>query len=832
MIYLAMRSFRYLLLGLILLFSSSVSAQSYQIKGTVIDKIQRETLPFCNIFIPQLKEGFVANEDGEFSLTLTKKVDSITFTYLGYQPYVLRFPIPQNEDIMIEMEEISNELEQVVIVAPRRRQRDSTAWRIYRNVVDNKPLNKPTAHTFFEYEEYDKMVGSFYNFSPKLLNRRLIRPFKFVLENYDTTSDGRLFIPLILKEEITHHYYQKEPEKKKRVTMSQKISGVEQAQIGNLMNIALDNMDAYSNELLISGKSFMLPFADGAWFKYRFYVIDSTENDDCEWVYHIGFSPAIKGELAFLGEAWIHAPTYAIQKIQLKLDKGVNFNWVNDFSAEQEFTYVDKKHWVITRDRRTNGISMTQRKKSKMVHLEQVKLYSKFRIDEAIADSIFSSKRLYAENYRKMPDEYWAENRHEPLSRSQSNVYFLIDSLKTTKAYKRYMNFGRTLITGFYKAGPVDIGSLYSILSFNPIEGIRPKLTIRSNRDMSEKFWYMIYGAYGTKDKRFKYGGELRYRIPNENLLFNEVGLRYKDDYQRFTLANVGSNDHDYILNALLRKNGFDDLVYVKDLSLYNNKEWNSTFTTTISAHYKQYQTIPGVMEFTTTKPDGTKEIVSKFKMFNPEFILEITPGANFIRTESKRILLKSKLPRITLNYTFSKKGILGSDFNFQSLGLRIQQRLPSPIGKTRYVFTANKLFGEIPYPLLYIHQGNENFLFDYKRFSNMREGEFAADQEISLMLEHNFEGFFLNKIPLIKKLKLREVFLFKMAYSSLDKKKTAFLDMPHTLKGLNGFYSEIGFGVDNILKMLQVQCSWRMTQKDHPDANNFVIKFWVSPNF
>src|SRR5690554_1554889 len=343
-----------LFFSLILLPTYS-SAQDIQLKGTVIDKNMRETLPFCNIYIPQIKEGFVADINGDFSINFPKSVDSITFTYLGFQPYTLLLPVSDTGNLLIEMEEAFNELEQVVVYAPKKRKRDRPAWRIYNNIVDNKSKNRPTTHDYIEYEEYLKTVVSFYNFSPKLLNRRIIRPFKFVLENYDTTADGRLNVPLILKEDIIRHSYEKEGKQAKKVTIAQKVSGIEQAQISSLLDIALDEMDAYSSELLIGGKSFMLPFAEGAWFKYRFYVIDSTENDLGERIYHLGFSPAIKGELAFLGEAWIHGPTYAIQRIELKLNKEANINWVNDFSAEQEFELHDNKHWLLTKDKRTTG---------------------------------------------------------------------------------------------------------------------------------------------------------------------------------------------------------------------------------------------------------------------------------------------------------------------------------------------------------------------------------------------------------------------------------------------------------------------------------------------
>lgn len=826
-----MLSIRRFIISIFLILPFYLSAQSTFIKGVVIDKYEREPLAFCNVYVPQLREGFITDENGEFEKTLVGKFDSVTFSYLGYDSYVLKFPVANPEDITIELKSASKELEQITVYAPRKRQKDTTAWRIYSNVVANKPINRPTAHSSLEYEEYSKIIGSFYNFSPKLLDRKIIRPFRFVLENYDTTADGRKYIPLILKEEITHHYLQKDPKENKSVVLSSKVSGIEQAQISNLLNVALDEMDAYSNELIISQKSFMMPFAEGAWFKYRFYVIDSTENDRCEWIYHIGFAPNIKGELAFLGEAWIHEPTYAIQRIELKIEKNANINWVNDFYAVQEFARFDDKHWLKIRDQRTTGVSITQRKKSKMVHIEQIKLFDKFKINEGIEDSIFADKKIFADGYRKRTDEYWTENRFEPLRPSHENVYFLIDSLKSTKAYKRYYNFGRTMATGYYKAGPIDIGNLYNMLSYNPTEGWRIRLSTRSNRFLHEKFRYNLYGAYGTNDKKFKYGINLYYRFVNDENLLQEFGAFYRDDYQRFSLTGSISNEYDYILNALLRKGEITDLVYVKDFLAYHKKEWNPIIATQLSVNFKKYQTIPGLLEFVGENPDGSRYLIDNFKLFSPNIRVDLSPGAKFLHADGKKFLIKGKLPIFILNYSFSKKGF-GSDFNFHNLGLYVEQRLPNPIGWTRYLLSANKLFGEIPYPLLYIHQGNENFLKDYKRFSNMREGEYAADQEISLLLEHHFGGFFFNKIPGVRKLQMREIFIYKMALSSLDKSKTGDLLMPASLKGLDGFYAEIGFGIDNILKLLQVQCTWRLTQRDVPDVNKFAIKFWISPSF
>ncbi|MCO5249663.1 MAG: DUF5686 and carboxypeptidase regulatory-like domain-containing protein [Chitinophagales bacterium] len=819
------------LLFFILTFSFS-NAQSILLKGVVIDKTEREPLPFANIVIPQLKQGFTTDENGEFQQTVSGKFDSINFTYLGFKTFSLKVPIVDPEHLQIEMEELDNELEQVVIYAPRKRQKDSTAWRIHSNVIKNKPLNRPTAHDYFEDREYVKTVASFYNFSPKLLNRKLLKPFKFVLENYDSTRDGRKYIPLVLKEELVQHYYRKNPKKEKDIILAQKVSGVEQAQISTLFDVALDEMDAYDKELQVSGKSFMMPFAEGAWFKYRIYVVDSAENEKCEWIYHIGFSPKTKSDVGFIGEAWIHEPTYAIQKIDLSIPTNTNINWINDFSATQEFQLIDNKYWTKVKDSRTTAVALTKKKKSKMVHLEQVRVFDSIKINQMIPDSIFEDKRHFAGQYKKKSDEYWEDNRLEPLRQSQKNVYFLLDTLKTTKAYKRYMSWGKFLGSGYYPLGPIEFGSLYNSFHANTTEGFRFRFNMRSNRKMSEKFWFNLYGAYGNEDKKYKYGAHVRYRYINDRNLRNETGIKYKDDYQRFSMLADISDDYDYIFNSLLRKGSFTDLIYVRDLSIYNIKEWNSTFATNVYLNYKKYKSIPGQIEFTQTTPLGDTVTLSNFKMFSPRFVLDLTPGTKFLQLPDKKMYLKGNLPRFSIEYSFSKKGFMGSDFTYHKIGLAVEQRMTSPIGWTRYYLDADKLFGNIPYPLLQIHQGNDNFLYNKKRFSNMREGEYAADQEITFLLEHHFDGYFFNKIPFIRRLQLREVFIYKMALSSLDMDKTSFINMPNDMRGLNGFYSEIGFGIENILKMFQVQMTWRLTQKNVPDVNKFAIKFWISPNF
>ncbi len=117
---------------------------------------------------------------------------------------------------------------------------------------------------------------------------------------------------------------------------------------------------------------------------------------------------------------------------------------------------------------------------------------------------------------------------------------------------------------------------------------------------------------------------------------------------------------------------------------------------------------------------------------------------------------------------------------------------------------------------------------------------EFASDTWATLFWEHDFRGFFLGKIPLIKKLKLREIVLVRAAYGTLrdenngipgDPASGADMVFPIGMNKLDTPYVEAGVGLSNIFKVLRVDAVWRLTHRDKivdgvsvPHPNRFVV--------
>ena len=103
---------------------------------------------------------------------------------------------------------------------------------------------------------------------------------------------------------------------------------------------------------------------------------------------------------------------------------------------------------------------------------------------------------------------------------------------------------------------------------------------------------------------------------------------------------------------------------------------------------------------------------------------------------------------------------------------------------------------------------------------------EFASSEYASMSLSHHFDGFFFNKVPLMRKLKWREVVGGKAIIGRVQEKNNDLLIFPSFLSTLSaGPYLEASAGIENIFKIFRLDAVWRLTYLDMPRAIPFTIK-------
>ena len=88
------------------------------IKGQVIDKTANTAIPYATIYLPELETGTTTNNNGEFSLNLSKGTFKIVVSYVGYQTQSLTISIPREDELIIALSESVMEMEEVIISTP------------------------------------------------------------------------------------------------------------------------------------------------------------------------------------------------------------------------------------------------------------------------------------------------------------------------------------------------------------------------------------------------------------------------------------------------------------------------------------------------------------------------------------------------------------------------------------------------------------------------------------------------------------------------------------------------------------------------------------------
>ena len=268
--------------------------------------------------------------------------------------------------------------------------------------------------------------------------------------------------------------------------------------------------------------------------------------------------------------------------------------------------------------------------------------------------------------------------------------------------------------------------------------------------------------------------------------------------------------------------------------------EWFHGFSNTLRVSYGQVFPTEYV-PFEAYTPEGGTQSLSSIQ--TTEFTLKthFAYQEKFIMGKFNKRSLGSKYPTLNVEVTYAPKDILESNYEYVKLKAELSDKVEiNPLGYSRYRLVAGKIYGDVAYPLLELHEGNETYAYDRFAFNMMNYYEFASDQYASLWLEHHFQGFFLNRIPLIRLLEFREVVSAKVLVGSLSEANQNVMVFPENLYWLNDEtldrendirvfgvkpYLEAGMGIENILKLFRVEATWRLAYRNNPEIQKFGLR-------
>lgn len=819
-----MIKYRFPGLWLFLMLSFNLFAQKTVVSGKVIDEETGDAIPYVNIGFQHSPVGTISETDGSFFLSTTKATDTLLVSSVGYE--LVRVPIMVGTTQSIEVKLVPTSiLLEAVVVTPG----ENPAFKILRAINDHKKQNNPSRLDNYQYRAYTKLRLDLNNIDEKFKDQRILKDFGFVFDYMDSSQVfNKNYLPLLITETVSKLYYSKTPPVNREVIEAFKVSGIENKTIAQFSGRMYQQLNIYDNFIVFFDPGFVSPIADIGRLYYKYYLEDSAFIDR-NWCYKIAFKPKRKQERTFHGFFWVADTSFAIKKFQLRVSKDVNLNLLKDMVATYEYSQINDTTWFLTSEDMVIDFNVAE--KSYGFFGRKTAVYDSIYLTQPVPDPV---KKMTTDTYMledkiDRDDLFWENNRRSDLSTEDEKVYEMVDSVKKVPSYKFIYGLGNMLTNYYIVTGPVEFGPYYTLYSTNPIEGPRIRLGGRTSNNFSTKIMPGGHIAYGFKDQRFKYGLYVTYMF-NVNPRRTTTVSYYHDIRQLGKSENAFLDDN--YLTSILRRTPNYKLTMVDQYNAFYEHEWAQGFSNTFKA---SHQTIFGTpyVPFDYYTSDGDTVSKTSLTSFEVTLSTHFAYREKFLWGKFERKSLGSKYPALDLDLTYGPKGVFGSEYEYFKIRLKISDKLETnPFGFLRFRITLGKIYGTLPYPLLKLHEGNETYAYDALSFNMMNYYEFVSDEYASFYAEQHFQGFFLNRIPLIRRLHWREVISCNILYGRLSEKNKSVMVFPEGLSALSVPYYEASVGIENIFKLLRFDAVWRFSYLDHENVSPFGIRATMQVSF
>jgi hypothetical protein len=825
---------------------SEAVAQATTVKGVITDERSGETLPYVNIVIPGTTMGTTSDVDGKYAMTLNAPNFKIKFTYVGYVSVEKTIPQGTSQTINIKMSVDASMLKEITVKGKAKyRNKDNPAVQLIRQVIANKDKNQMASYDFVEYEQYEKMSFALSNLSEKFKDRKVFRNYQFLFNDQDSAViGGKNLLPAYMEEKLSQVYFRKNPYTKKQWIKANRRAEFDSKFVDNdglsaYFNRLYEDIDIYKNDVSIATNLLLSPIANTAPTFYKFFIRDTVKTQE-PWLIELGFVPRNKTDMLFEGKLFITLDgNYAVQNAYLTVNKDINLNFMRDLEAKLEFDKNTDGRYHLSKT--TLGMEFALGEKGAGLYGQRTVNFKNYEINIEQPDSLYRGpgQQIVYNPLERKGENYWAQVRHLPLERAEKNIYRNVDTLQTIPAFRRTMDITTLLLAGYKSFGLVEVGPVNTFYSFNPVEGFRLRFGGRTTTELSKRVFFETYAAYGFKDQKWKYFLSGTYSLNNKSVY--HFPLHYiKASYQHDT--KIPGQDLQFVQedNFLLSfKRGennrwlYNDIYKIEYVREFQNRlSYKLGFT-------QWSQSPAGILTYEEVKPEGELYNITRLRNTEVNMELRYAPGEQFYQGKLYRTPIINKFPIFTLRYNAGLKGVLEGQNNYHNLTGNIAKRVYlSQLGFMDLTAEGGYIFGKnIPFPLLTIHRANQTYAYQLNSYNLMNFLEFVSDHYASLDVQYYMNGFLFNKIPLLKKLKLREVFSFKAVMGGLRNENNpasgaSVYKFPVDEQGRSISYTlakepymEGSIGVANIFKLLRIDLVKRFNYLDHPNVSEWGVR-------
>ena len=846
---------RYNKLIILLLFVFAAPQAFAQLQGVITDSLTHEPLMYISVFYEGKGVGGISNAQGEYKIETRKGWNEVTFSAIGYVTKVVKIT-PGMKVLNVQLVPDNVVLNEVVVKPKKEKysRKNNPAVEFMRKVIANKRKQELEVNDFYQYDKYEKMKMSLNDLTPEKLEKGIYKKYNFLKDQVEVSeTTNKLILPISVQETASQTIYRKDPESKKTIIKGMNSSGIDEFfssgdMLGTVLKDVFADINIYDDEIRLLQQRFVSPIGDKAISFYKFYLMDTLMVDKHECV-HLTFVPQNSQDFGFTGHLYVlKDSTYAVKKCTMNLPKKSGVNFVNNMDIVQQYEQLPNGNWVLKDDDMTVDMSLT---KSGGLQVERITKYSNYKFDP-IEPRLFRLKGevIKEADMLSKSDEYWASVRQVPLTQKEGSMDIFVNRLEQIPGFK-YIIFGaKAVIENFVETGSkkhpskVDIGPINTIISSNYIDGTRFRLSGMTTAHLHKHWFFNGYGAYGLKDHRWKYSGTATYSFNKRDYVVWEFPKHYISATYSYDVMSPMDKflftDKDNVFLSF-KTTTVDQMSYMRDAVI--NYELENPTGIGIKAMLRHRNDEPaGKLKYILNDPAKTR--IHDITTAEANLTLRYAPGESFVNSKQRRIPVSLDAPIFTLSHTMGFKGVLGGEYNFNRTEASIWKRvwLPSSWGKVDISLKAGAEWNIVPFPLLILPEANLSYITQRETFSLINNMEFLNDRFASMSLSYDMNGKLFNRIPLIKKLKWREMFRVRALWGKLTDKNNPFKSNNPELFRFpmrDGHYTsfvmdpkipyiEGSVGIYNIFKLLHVEYVHRFTYRDNPGINKNGIRFMV----
>ena len=859
------RSLIYLIYIIITLaFPTTLLAQDVdgktRVHGKIIDSSTKKAIPYVSVRIKNSSSGSSSDDNGNFSFLSHIKEDTLIVSSLGYEEKMIAIDYGTEMPMVIKLKQADYDLPEVVIKPKKERysRKDNPAVTLARRIIGQRSDNSPLNKEFYSTERHEKLNIALNDFNIEKGNP-FGKKFKFIKDYVDTSRiSGKPILHISARELIATDYHRNKPQRSRRHVKARRRNGIDDVfsagETEALYEEIFKDVDIFQDNISLFKNKFVSPLSKIGPTFYRYYIMDTLviDGDSC---IDLAFTPANTESFGFTGHIYVTADSSLfIKSVAMNIPREISLNFVENLNITQKFGRTADGTRLLEKETLTAELKIVDAVTGFYANREVMYRNHSFQSNE-FAERILDNPAEVVEDDNSMnkSDEYWTQYGFNDVSSKERSVGDLMKALRANPFYYWGEKCISYLFTGWVplrkENPPLFYGPMNTTISHNGLEGWRLRTGAMTSAYLNPHLFGRFYLAYGFGDKKLKYMGEMEYSFkkkkehPNE-FPIHSLRLSYENDIYQYGQNYLYTNKDNLFIS--LKRQDDNKVGYVRKAELTYTKEFHNHFSFDITMRHRLDISSRFIPFERTQTVDGitTSTFVNDVTRSEVELGLRYAPKEKFMQSKWNRRSMTPEHPVFTLSHKVGFKGVLGSEYSYHHTELGFYKRFWfSAFGYTDCIIKAGKVWNRVPFPMLIIPNANLSYTIQRESYALMNAMEFFNDEYASWDLTYNMNGLLLNRIPLIRKLKWREIITFRGMFGHLSEKnrpdplntgelfKFPYENYEQCYLGTKP-YMEVGVGIANIFKVLRVDYVRRLTYRDLPGIQKWGIRIELGVQF